>query len=522
MRDLKNLIKQSKNALNLLEKGKEYPSKYVVDRFVKAAENNPKDILINTMRDVIKKQASGKLFFSQKEIGSVYNSLYGFASGGSNFESELGDMTPQTFERVSTQKKDASSSRVDMGGQLMSLHGHDQEISKASKEFEDVFSLSKTASFSTFGSNVGKKAEKFVSAQLKSVKIPAKSIKAVHSNEHFILCKATFSTNGFREVSVDIPVKYSGVNASFPSEFIDHTGSLKKISQDNLLVDLKIRERATENNNAGYYRQLRSNESISIDKTVVPKSLERYSYFEDFAADASSNFSRDQVNFAKSVVAGELSASGIVNPQIKTFASDKNGIIFKASIPTTEGRKDIEVPVGFSNDKPLMPSLFSYAGKDYDFSSHNLSKFADRQNRDSSFSKDIGTLKTASYHQLCDLMNSSVINNDYGSAEDCLSVIQNRFDSTMYKKAFDMYSSIISSSSKTKSNEDLIKRAFDRGDLIRVPSSLDLYSPKFGLPLSKLSFDEDGDLVIKGRSQKLENMKNSQAVGISSYQIKLT
>ena len=66
MKDLKKLISDSKRALELLQKGKEYPSKYVVDRFVQASERNPKDILINTMRDVITKQASSKSFFSQK------------------------------------------------------------------------------------------------------------------------------------------------------------------------------------------------------------------------------------------------------------------------------------------------------------------------------------------------------------------------------------------------------------------------------------------------------------------------
>lgn len=522
MKDLKKLISDSKRALELLQKGKEYPSKYVVDRFVQAAEKHPKDILINTMRDVISKQASAKEFFSQKDIGSTYNSLYGFSSGGSKFREELGDLTPQSFLNENVVRKNASDSRVDMSGQLMSLHGYDENITKASKEFEDVFSLNKSASFSTFGSNVGKKAEKFVTAQLKSINVTPKNVKAVHSNEHFILCKATFPTNGFREVSMDIPVKYAGVNASFPDQFIDHSGSLQKISQDNVLIDLKIREKATERNNSEYYKQLRASESLSVDKTVIPKSLERYNHFEDFSAAANSRFSSNQVNFAKNVVASELSSSGIVNPQIKTFASNDKGIIFRASIPTTEGRKEIDIPVEFSNSKPLMPSLFSYAGKDYDFSEYNLSKFADRQNRDSSFSKDIGTLKTASYHELCDLMNSSVISNDYGTAGDCLSVIQERFDGTMYKKAFDMYSSSITSYSKTTSNKDMIKNAFERGDLIKVPTSLEPYSPKFGLPLSKLSFDEDGKLIIKGRKEKLANMKNSEAVGISSYQIKLT
>ena len=42
------------------------------------------------------------------------------------------------------------------------------------------------------------------------------------------------------------------------------------------------------------------------------------------------------------------------------------------------------------------------------------------------------------------------------------------------------------------------------------------------MPLSKLSFDENGKLILKGRREKLENMKDSETFGISSYNIKLT
>lgn len=522
MRDIKKIINDSKKALDYIENGKNFTSEYVVSRFIKSAENNPKDILINTMRDVIVKQSSKKDFFSQKEIGSLYNSLYGFSSGGTNFKGELGDLIFSNLNNPKPQVKNASASRVDMSGQLMSLYGGDEGITKASKEFEDIFSLNKTATFGTFGGSVGKKAEKFVTAQFKSINVVPKNVSAIHSNEHYILCKATFATNGFREVSMDVPVKYAGINAEFPSQFIDHSGALQKISQDNVLIDLKLREDASADNNSNYFKQLRASDSISMDKVVVPKSLERYNHFEDFAANAVTKFSSDQVSLAKSVLKTELSSAGIINPQIRTNASNEKGIILTASIPTTEGRKDIDVPIEFYNSKPLMPSFFVYSEKEYDFSYKNLSKFASRQSRESLVRKDIGSLKTASYHELCDLMNSSVISDDLRTAEDCLLTIQSRFNSGMYKKAFDMYSSSITSYNKTKSNKDFIESAFKRGDLIEVPTSLEPYSPKFGLPLSKLSFDQNGKLIIKGRKEKLENMKDSDSVGISSYNIRFT
>ena len=66
----KKLLQAAQELLNKLEGGKEFPSKYVYDRLVVASEKHPKDIMINTMRDVIQKKASAQAFISQKEIGS--------------------------------------------------------------------------------------------------------------------------------------------------------------------------------------------------------------------------------------------------------------------------------------------------------------------------------------------------------------------------------------------------------------------------------------------------------------------
>ena len=60
----------------------------------------------------------------------------------------------------------------------------------------------------------------------------------------------------------------------------------------------------------------------------------------------------------------------------------------------------------------------------------------------------------------------------------------------------------------------MIKEAVRKGDLIKVPTMLDLYSPKFKLPLSKLAFDAQGELVPKYRHQN-ENLKNSETITTS-------
>ena len=67
----------------------------------------------------------------------------------------------------------------------------------------------------------------------------------------------------------------------------------------------------------------------------------------------------------------------------------------------------------------------------------------------------------------------------------------------------------------------MIKSAVNRGDLISIPTSTELYSPRFGMPLSKLDFDEKGKLLLRRRAAKQDNLQDSGS-GISSYNIVLT
>ena len=107
-------------------------------------------------------------------------------------------------------------------------------------------------------------------------------------------------------------------------------------------------------------------------------------------------------------------------------------------------------------------------------------------------------------------------------AEDALLSIQNKFDDTQIVHAVQKYASLLKTAGMNEEKETMIKQAVQRGDLIRTPTSLDLYSPRFGLPLSKLAFDEDGRLTPLFRISQAKNQKDSEVLGISSYQIKLT
>ena len=97
-------------------------------------------------------------------------------------------------------------------------------------------------------------------------------------------------------------------------------------------------------------------------------------------------------------------------------------------------------------------------------------------------------------------------------AEDALSTIQAKFGDAQYKVALEKFSKLLKYSSEGSERDKMIKNALKSGDLIMVPTSIEPYSPKLGLPASKVTFDEKGRLVPMRKSSKLENMNDSGAM----------
>ena len=94
---INKLKKAAEKALQNINNGKSYSIKYVYNRVAIAAEKHPRDILLNTMRDVLEKKASSQNFINQKEISGLYNSLYNYSGSYSEFRSELGDLLTKDF-----------------------------------------------------------------------------------------------------------------------------------------------------------------------------------------------------------------------------------------------------------------------------------------------------------------------------------------------------------------------------------------------------------------------------------------
>lgn len=518
MNNLKQLRLQAERALAKLQNGKSFPTKYVVDRLNNAAENYPRDILICTARDVIQKKASTNNFISQQEVYGVYNSLYNYSGGYSKFREVLGDLLPTEEVKYDLPTKNASGSRDNLAGNAESIFVNNESTKEAADSFAHIFSLSSEGSFSTSGNKTIRKAEKFAKLQLNSLGCAPKAISAVKNNEHFILCKASFQSTSTKESSLNIPVQVKNGNPVLPEYFISE-GNLVPLNKENVLVHLKAEEQDFKKYELDAFASQRRTDCLSVDKAVVPQSLKSFANLEDELMTAASKFSKEQVNMARSVVDMELKGFGFKNPQVKVAGSVDNGILFSVELPVMGKVSSVEVPVKFRNGKVLYPSSFICENKTYDFNQSSVLKVASENSKSSAFNHNDVDWDSMSYHSLVNTMEDSVARGNLKLAEDCLAQIQNKYSGQQVLNALTSYSSLLKKSSGVN-QESFVKEALRRGELIKTPTSFDLYSPKYGMYLSKLAFDSQGNLIPK-RNLKYDNQKESNKFEITSYNIKI-
>jgi len=486
MKDIKNIVKEAKKALEVIENGKTFPTSYVVGRLVEAAEKNPGDQVIGNYRDVIVKTASKNPFVTQKQLTQLYHELAGLGGGRDKFRSELNDLIFD--KKAAAVDRDASSARIPYDTGMLKL-GSDSE---ASKEFAGVFSL-EGKSFSAHSDNAIKKAEKFAKVQLNSLGCMPTVVKAVHHNEHFILCKASVDTSDHTQVDLSVPVQLSNGIPSIPEFFIQEE-KLVKLNKENLYVHLKDKQNFRKKATASKFEGQRVVHDYKIDTVVVPAALEKFADLEDKILASTVKFSQDQVKLASRVLEVELKGMGVQNPQIKVSSSDERVLNLKAEIPTADGRVDILVPVEFSSGRPLIPSAFTSGSKLYKLNAESLKLIVKsaKANGTELISRAQDNMGKMSYDQLMDRIVDGISKSDVKQAEDALSVIEAKFDSSVFLGALDKFSKLLKHASNGDKRDEMIKQALKSGDLIWTKTSVEPYCPKLGLPASKVDFDEKG------------------------------
>ena len=436
-----------------------------------------------------------------------------------SFRDEVGDLLPDSHASISVDKDGASSSRIPYEKALDPMYGD----SKLAQELSGVFDLDKKGSFSAFSDNTIKKAEKFAKLQMTALGCTPQTVKAVKSNDHFVLCTASVDTSDFTQVEVSVPVQVTNGIPSLPTHFVQDNG-LVKLNKENLYVFIKDKNNFKKKSSRDNFRGQRSFGVLDTEAQVVPAALEAYANIEDSLVEAASSFSGNQINMARGVVASQLSGFGIPNPQIKVASCNGKTLTFSSDIPTKLGRVIVNIPVDMPNGKPVIPSSFELNGSTYSLNESGLRAVIEKSANDSSIntvSRHVEEMSRLSYQQLVDRVTSGVETGSLRLAEDALSVIASKFGGQKYIAALDMFSKLLKHSSGNTERDEHIKKALDRGDLIRTPTSVQLYCPKLGLPLSKVAFDSKGNVIPATRAIKTKSLDESGAM-ISNSKIVLS
>ena len=510
MKEINRIVAQAKRALAAIENGKTFTTTYVLNRLEKAAANNSRDVLICHMRDIIAKRATDNRFVTQREMAEIYDHLYGLSGGRSKFRQEVGDLLPEKHATIRLEDKGAAGARIPYEEKLSPLF----EENELSKELSGVFSLDKKSSFTALSDNSLRKAEKFAKLQLISLGCAPQTVKAIRSNDHFILCNASVDTSDFTQVNVPIPVQVTNGIPSLPNHFVQGD-KLVKLNKQNLYVYLKDTNNFRKKASVNKFVSQRSISDFKVDTPVVPASLEKYADLENDLVAAASSFSRDQIKVATGVVAVELSGFGVPNPQVRVAASTDKTLTFTADIPTAYGRVEINIPVDMPNGRPVIPNKFATNGKIYKLNEDGLRaimKAADHRDDISKVSREVEEMTRLSYGQLVDRIIDGVSRSDYRQAEDALSVISNKFEGQQYLSALDKFSKLLKHSSNGTERQAMIKKALESGDLIQIPTSVQPYCPKLGLPVSKVDFDHKGRPVPMTRKAQRDNLDETGAM----------
>lgn len=508
-----DILIEAQNLLERLESGKTYPADYVVKRFQKAATDHSTDQLIGNMRDVLVKVASKRAYINQNEIGKLYDQMYGLSGGQTAFRDSLGDLLPENRQFAKVAYPGSSSRKLEEKN-VEPIY-KDSELSNA---FSVLFSLGGDSSFSTYKPGQDKSVQKAVIAKLSGLGSTPLGVDIIQTNEHFTLCAANYQSQSSAKISVLIPVQTTDGITKEPQHLILGE-EVVPLDGRNLFASIKEQERHIKQNGQKRFASERGTgaPAIEIDKVVVPNSLKSFTDLENDLIAAASKFSTLQIKTAIQVLHGEFSSFGANNTTIKIASSDQNSIIFDVHIPTKVGKSVVHVPVEINPAGVLLPSKFAAKTNNgesiYDFSKAGFDKFVTSLNVKSASlvaARETGELSKMSYHQLMDQIIEGVASQDFRMSEDALQVIEKRFGSKMFLTAFDQFSQLLKhSSSQASSRQEFIKAAYERGDLIKISTSVDLYCPKLGLPVSKVDFDEKGRVIAKGRRSKLNQVQDS-------------
>lgn len=572
--DIEQLARAAQTALDAQTKGKEFMLGDVYHQTRAAYEQFPEDTVIRQVAFTIEKMADRSpqgATISQAKIADIYNDLVRL-SGSSKFRDVLGHLLPAERTEFTSHNSDfIRMTRVDAEPSGISTDDMvDQNLVNA---IQSAFGGSMDQ-LKAFDEKKAAEGKEYVRLELESLGYKKPTVEILGGN-HKTLVYATHLDTRNGRVSVAIPIQLAeDGQLLFPSTFVadDH---LEPLVAQNLqyFVDKKGEARdfnmpkaadvleavgilsgkreASENefadlaklfgegdtpvslNTPGLFVDKKYEEPrTDIDTTPdvqMPKELAHLAKdFEDDILEAASAFGKQAIDTGKQMVLSELKAAGFRQAQVRFGSESGDSIVFLATIPTSKGPADIEVPVEMASTAsdsfvPLFPKYFAYDGLVEDFIPSKLQRFAVNLPVPSTGSKIYQTaFAYMTLPELKEQLLTAVSENDYVSAEAVLEQIGDKFSEEDHKNAIADYSYMLTQ--KTGLDKQSETATHTCSKLIPAgKGSIYARCGHFGVPLHKVVADAQGNCRMKTSEERDKlNPVEEGGAGISTSKLLLT
>lgn len=570
--DISQLLQVAENALNA-QKGKEFMLGDVYRQTRAAYERFPEDTVIRQVAFTIEKMADKApegATISQEQIAGIYNDLVRLSSS-SKFRDVLGHLLPHDRVEFSSKNSDyVNMSRVDAEPSGISTDDMvDQNLVGALQSAFDG-SMSQLKAYDEKKAKAGKE---YVRLELESLGYKNPNVETLGGNHQTLVYAAHIDTRNGR-VSVAIPIHLAeDGRLLLPSTFVadDH---LEPLAGNNLqyFVDKKGEARdfnipkvsevleavgiisgkreASENeftdlaklfgegdapvslNTPNLFVDRKYEEPrTDIDTTPdvqMPKELAHLAKdFEDDVLEAVSAFGKHAVDTGKRMVLSELKAAGF-KAQVRFGSESGNSVVYLATIPTSKGPVDIEVPVEMvatASDTfaPLFPKVFAYDGTVTDFIPSKLQRFAAELPAPSTNSKIYQTaFAYMTLPELKEQLLTAVADQDYNGAEAILTQIGERYSEEDHKNAIADYNHMLMQKTSLNKQADQAQHTCNKV----IPAgkgSVYARCGHFGVPLQQVVADAQGNCQMKSSVERNKlNPLEEGGAGISTSKLLLT
>lgn len=477
MSDFRTLKNQAEKLLSEIEDGKKFLIVDVKSILNKASSNFFRDIVITSMSNVIDKMSynnPGKII-SQKEIESIYNSLYGL-NPNTRFREVLGDLL---LSKTNTTKK--TGDNIVNASEEFSPIEHPLK-----KEFEPLFHKDNNK----FSQNDVCKAQKNIEKELMVLGFRDAKVNFSGGDSNMLVFVVDFLTkNG--NLKTYIPVE---PGSPYAEGFLTNSG-LVKFNYSNILNFIKQFENTNVglDNSAELINRISSElPDLEIKSVSLPEELRPLvADVDEQVLEASLGFSPNVIKSAKKMIVSELSDMGYKQAKVRILDSSNDGFICEAGFNSPKGVITIEIPIEIKNNKPLFPSVFAKGDFVDDFKTANLASFILRECGEAkSFISRFSSMSNLNVSQLKEIITASLAKGDFKTCDDALEIAANKLDNEQYKNLVMDYNKQLKQIDDVKKN---LQASFDDDNFIKTPNSIYPVHKILGLPAHKLHKDENGN-----------------------------